>query len=106
MNQEIITKLIEAILTVITILITAYVIPYLKSKIGTDKYEQLKQFTEAAVRAAEQIYTPEEWKLKKDYVVKLISERADTLGIGLNEAEIDALIEGIVNYVKHNKAVE
>lgn len=106
MTQELLTKLIEAILTVIAILITGYLIPWLKTKIGADKYAQLEQFTEACVRAAEQLYTPEEWKLKKAYVVSLISEKADSLGIGLNEAEIDALIEGVVNFVKHNKAVE
>lgn len=103
MNAEITKMVLEALAGIIAILITGYLIPYLKSIIGTEKMEQLNQFVEAAVRAAEQIYTPEDWKLKKDYVTKMVTEKANDLGIGFNEAEIDAIIEGIVNYVKHNK---
>ena len=94
----------ECTITVIVLLVSAYVIPYLKNKIGADKMQRLEQFVEAAVRAAEQLYKPEEWKLKKDYVTQLVTEKANGLGIGLNEAEIDAVIEGVVNYVKHNKS--
>ena len=106
MTTEMISKITECVITVIVLLVSAYVIPYLKNKIGTDKMQLLEQFVEAAVRAAEQLYKPEEWKLKKDYVTQLVTERANSLGIGLDEAEIDAVIEGIVNYVKHNKAYE
>lgn len=106
MNEVMITKIVELTLTVIALIVSAYVIPYLRNKIGADKMQLLNEFVEATVRAAEQLYKPEEWKLKKDYVVKLVSAKADDLGIGLNEAEIDAIIEGIVNYVKHNKVFE
>lgn len=106
MTPEIITKITECVLTVIILFVSAYLVPYLKNKIGTDKMQLLEDFVEATVRAAEQLYKPEEWKLKKDYVTHLVSEKANDLGIGLNEAEIDAIIEGIVNYVKHNKVYE
>ena len=106
MTPEMISKITECTITVIVLLVSAYVIPYLRNKIGADKMQLLEQFVEAAVRAAEQLYKPEEWKLKKDYVTQLVTEKANDLGIGLNEAEIDAVIEGIVNYVKHNKAYE
>lgn len=103
MTPEMITKITECTITVILLIVSAYVIPFLKSKIGADKMQLLEQFVEATVRAAEQLYTPEEWKLKKDYVTRLVTDKANDLGIGLNEAELDAVIEGIVNYVKHNK---
>ena len=96
-----ITKITELVLTIIAMLISAYAIPWIKAKIETDKLEKIKIFCEQAVRAAEQIYTPEEYKLKKAYVLSLMNEQIEKLGIGLNEAEIDAIIEGIVNYVKH-----
>ncbi len=103
MTPEMISKITECAITVIILIVSAYVIPFLKNKIGTDKMQLLQEFAEACVRAAEQIYTKEDWKLKKDYVTKLVTEKATDLGIGLNEAEIDAVIEGIVNFVKHNK---
>lgn len=103
MTPEMISKITECTITVIILIVSAYVIPFLKNKIGTDKMQLLQEFAEACVRAAEQIYTKEDWKLKKDYVTRLVTEKATDLGIGLNEAEIDAVIEGIVNFVKHNK---
>ena len=106
MTPEMISKITECMITVIILIVSAYVIPFLKNKIGTDKMQLLQEFAEACVRAAEQIYTKEDWKLKKDYVTRLVTEKATDLGIGLNEAEIDAIIEGIVNYVKHNKVFE
>ena len=106
MDEQMISKVVELTLTLITLIISVYVIPFLKSKIGTNKMQLLQEFAEACVRAAEQIYTKEDWKLKKDYVTRLVTEKATDLGIGLNEAEIDAIIEGIVNYVKHNKVFE
>lgn len=106
MTPEMISKITECTITVIILTVSAYVIPFLKNKIGTDKMQLLQEFAEACVRAAEQIYTKEDWKLKKDYVTRLVTEKATDLGIGLNEAEIDAIIEGIVNYVKHNKVFE
>lgn len=106
MTPEMITKVTECALTVIVLLVSAYLIPWLKTKISEEKLEELEKFCEQAVRAAEQLYTPEEYKLKKAYVLSLINEQIEKLGLGLNEAEIDAIIEGIVNYVKHNKAYE
>lgn len=102
MNPEVTTQLLEAIIAVIAILITGYLIPWLKSTVGTERIDQIQQFVEVAVRAAEQLYTPEEWKEKKLYVEALVVERAKELNITLNAEQIDALIEGVVNYVKHN----
>ena len=104
MDQEMIKLIVEAVLGVIALFVSTYVIPWLKTRIGADKLQILEQFVQDCVRAAEQIYTPEDWTLKKDYVTRLVADKATDLGLGLNEAEIDAIIEGIVNYVKHNRA--
>lgn len=103
MKEELIKMIVEVVIGLVVFAVSGYVIPWLKTRIGADKMALLEQFVEACVRAAEQMYTPEEWKIKKDYVTKLVSDKATELGLGLNEAEIDAIIEGIVNYVKHNK---
>ena len=56
MKPEMITKITELTLMVVAMLITAYVIPWLRTKIESDKLEKIKIFCEQAVRAAEQIY--------------------------------------------------
>ncbi len=100
MSPELITKITEAIVTVVIILISAYVIPWLKNRVGEDKYNHIISFAETAVRSAEKIYTPEEWAQKKRYAVEIVQARAKEVGIKITLEEINAIIEGAVQAVK------
>ena len=100
MSPELITELTKAIISVVLILITAFVIPWLKNKVGEDKYATVVEFAEIVVRSAEKIYTQEEWLKKKDYAVELVAKKAHELGLDLDVAEINAIIEGAVQSVK------
>lgn len=100
MNPELITKLVESIVTVVIVIISAYVIPWLKNKVGEDKYATIIEFAEIVVRSAEKIYTPEQWQEKKQYAVNLVIEKAKNLGIDLSVEEVNAIIEGAVQAVK------
>jgi len=100
MTSELITELTKAILSVVLILLSAYVIPWLKNKMGEDKYLTLVEFAEIVVRSAEKIYTPEQWQDKKRYAVGLVFAKAKDIGIDLSEEEINAIIEGAVQAVK------
>lgn len=100
MNSEMITEIIKAVLTIVSILVTAYVVPWLKQKVGEQKYTNFVDFVNKCVRAADQIYEPEQWLDKKVYVVKLAHDYAQKLGISLDEAEIDAIIEALVNFLR------
>lgn len=100
MNPELITKLVEAIVTVVVVIISVYVIPWLKNKVGEDKYATIIEFAEIVVRSAEKIYTPEQWQEKKQYAVNLVIEKAKELGIELGVEEVNAIIEGAVQAVK------
>lgn len=96
-----ITVIIKAVLAILSVFITTVLVPYIKERIGNDKYNKLVEYTKYAVRCAEQLYTPEEWEKKKQYVSQYITEKANDMGIGLNEQDIDLLIEGVVNLIKH-----
>ena len=100
MSPELISELTKAIVSVILILISAYVIPWLENKIGDDKYATIIEFAEIVVRSAEKIYTPEQWQEKKNYAVELVMAKAKKVGIKLSTEEINAIIEGAVQAVK------
>ena len=100
MNPELITKLVEAIVTVILLLVSAYVIPWLKNKVGDDKYATIVEFAEIVVRSAEKIYTQEEWAQKKRYAVEMVTAKCKELGLNITAEEINAIIEGAVQAVK------
>lgn len=100
MSPELITKIVEAVVTILLALISAYVIPWLKNKVGDDKYATIVEFAEIVVRSAEKLYTPEEWEKKKEYALELVMAKADAIGLKLGYDEINAIIEGAVQAVK------
>lgn len=100
MVQDILKIVVEALASISVIVVTTYVIPWIKGKIGEDKYKLIENYTELAVRSAEQLYTPEEWSQKKKYVLLCVSNKLSEIGLELSEVEINNIIEGWVNTVK------
>lgn len=57
---------------------------------------KLIRYADIAVTAAQQIYTPEEWDIKKKYVQDFLTSK----GYDINLTEVDAAIEAAVKRVK------
>lgn len=100
MDEKIIEIIIKSVFAVASVLITGYLIPWIKSKMSNEKYNELLIFIRKCVEAAEKIYTVEEWKEKKTYVVEMAEDKLDSLGIDITAEELNGLIEGIVYAVK------
>lgn len=100
MNQEIIDLVVKLVIAVVSVLITGYFIPWIKSLVDSTKYNDLLTMVEMCVEAANQIYTPEEWEKKKSYVVELVCNYAADHKVNITMSEINALIEGFVKAVK------
>ena len=104
MSNELFIKIIGAVLTIAVSLITAFVIPWIKSKLNQTQLEKLDYYLNLAVRCANQIYTPEQWIEKKQYVTHYITDKVNNgLKLSLTPEDIDTLIEGAVNAVKEGK---
>lgn len=100
MDKELIEIIVKITATVISVLITSFVIPWIKSKIDSTKYNDFLTMVEMCVEAANQIYTPEEWQDKKKYVLGLAIDHANKHGVNVTMNEIDAIIEGFVKAIK------
>ena len=88
-----ITSIIEAVIALVAAIMTAIVIPYIKSKTNRQQQEEINAWVRIAVTAAEQIYKgmgrgPE----KKAYVMEWLEER----GVRLDDEKLDAMIEAAV----------
>ena len=93
-TTEIIVKIIFSI---VLILISTYLIPYLKTLRDDVRWQKLINMVEAAVNAAEQtIKEPGSGKEKKEMVVKFVTKWMVEQGISVTEDEVDALIEAAV----------
>lgn len=95
------TPIFEAIITIVSLLVTSFLIPYIKQRLSVEKYEDLKKWVNVGVKAAEQIYGSKTGQEKKEYVVSFLLSK----GIVFNVDEVEAMIEAEV-YKLTNKEIE
>jgi LL-H family phage holin len=85
------------VITVLGIILTKNVIPYIKTLIKTSDYADIYDIVEVAVKAAEQKCTAKkQGKAKKADVYNFVSRWLDNKGIHITEDELDRLIEAAV----------
>jgi hypothetical protein len=91
------TPLASAILMVVIVLVSTYLVPYLRSKLTAEQMENVRKWVIIAVEAAEMIYVGAgRGTEKKKYVMAFLKSK----GFTLNPAEIDNLIESAVMELK------
>ena len=95
MNKDIIMQALKLVIMVSTLIITRYVIPYLKEKTDTEKLDTLLKYIREGVRAAEQIFAQEDSR-KKKYVMHYVGRILDQKSIPLTEEELELLVEAAV----------
>lgn len=87
------TPILKAVLVLLAVAITFYVLPWLKAKLGKEKFNELKSWAEIAVKAAEQIFDgPGKGEEKKAYVLAFI----ESMGFTVDAEAIENLIESAV----------
>ena len=99
--NDILFELLKSTIIIVIIVITRYLVPYLKMKIEASKYAGLVDWVEKAVKDAEQTITesgkgPE----KKQRVVDFILKYALDNGIDISYEQVCVLIEAAVKTMK------
>ena len=90
------TQIILAVITLIGALITRYLIPWIKEKTNEKQFEALKILARVGVYAAEPLFSTEEWREKKQYVLDFLKQN----GYEVNAPAVDALIESLVRELR------
>lgn len=90
-------EVLQIVVSVAAALITAFLLPWLKEKLGAEKYNQMKNLIKTLVDAAEKKYEDiDNDKLrqtsKKQYVLDYLNSKR----IILSEDEFDALLNSAV----------
>lgn len=91
------TQIISAVIALVSALVSAFLIPWLKTKIDANKLQTIKTYVEIGVKAAEQLYAATDGEEKKDYVINFLAEH----GIRFDVSTIDQLIEAAVLQLHH-----
>lgn len=93
-----ITTIVEAVFALIGAVITAIVIPYIKSRTTEQQQKEINAWVKIAVAAAEQIYSGSgRGEEKKAYVLNWLKEH----GITVDESKLNAMIEAAVYDLQH-----
>lgn len=93
------TPIFSAAITLIMAVITTFLIPYLKTKIDSNKFDKIKTWVKIAVEAAEMIYVGTgRGEEKKAYVIQYLNSK----GYTLDADSINNLIESAVLELKNS----
>ena len=99
--NDITLKILELIVMVATILITRYVIPWIKSNTAINESAILNDLVASAVMFAEQ--TLDGGKVKKDAVMDLLAGELEKRGIDITKEQMNALVEASVFAMNQGK---
>nr|DAG49765.1 MAG TPA: hypothetical protein [Caudoviricetes sp.] len=91
------TQIISAVIALISALVSAFLVPWIKTKIDADKLQTIRTYVEIGVKAAEQLYDATDGAAKKAYVISFLAEK----GITFDAEVIDKLIEAAVLQLHH-----
>lgn len=84
----------------VLLLITRYLIPMLKEKIGADKLAATEKWVKYAVLKAQQVLWSDSGQDRKAYVTEFLKEILIEKNIALSDEQLDVLIEAAVKQMK------
>ena len=94
-------ELILAIISLLGIIITRYVIPFIKANTDNEKLSEYQDWAVLAVNAAEMIFVGQGLgEQKKAYVVEFLTKQFNEKKIVITKEQMNVLIEAAVKQLK------
>lgn len=104
--SDILFEAVKLLVMVAVLVITRYVIPWIRSKIENDKLTAITEWARIAVLAAQQIMTTKDGAEKKAIVTEFLKEILTDKNIALSDYQLDILIEAAVKQMKMSAPME
>ena len=95
-----ITPIITAVIGLLGAVVTAVIIPWIKSKTDVNQQTIIKTVARCAVFAAQQLFSTAEADKKKEYALSYIQEALCSRGIELSLNECSVAIEAELKEIK------
>lgn len=103
--RDIIMELLKLTIMIATLVITRYVVPWIKAKTQSDTMSVLIDWAMQAVLAAEQAHQAMPGPERKAIVTKFIKQILEQKNIALSDEEIDVMIEAAVKQMNVAKEI-
>lgn len=98
--NEIIFEVIKLVVMVAVLVITRYLVPWLKEQIGSDKLAAAEKWAKYAVLKAQQVFWDQGGQDRKAYVTEFLRDVLIAKNIALSDEQLDVLIEAAVKQMK------
>ncbi len=98
--SEIVFEILKLIVLLTVFVVTCYLIPWIRVKIGQDKLAEITKWANAAVLMAQQVYAAKTGAERKAIVVDLLKDILIAKNISISDSQLDMLIEAAVKAMK------
>lgn len=99
-------ELLLAVIPVLGIIVTRYIIPLIKANINTERLAEYEEYAVLAVKAAEMIFSGQGLgEQKKAYVIEFLTNQFNQKKEVITEAQMEVLIEAAVKQLNLDKAL-
>lgn len=99
--NEVLFEIILGLISILGVIITGVVVPYVKEKIGNEKLAKYEEWATLAVQCAEMIFVEKGMgESKKEYVVKFLNDMFNKDKVVITPEQIEVLIESAVKSMK------
>lgn len=98
--SEIVMEILKVVVMLAVLVVTRYLIPWIKAQIGAKQMEEIRAWVNDAVLMAQQVYDAKSGAERKAVVVDLIREMLIKKNIDISIEQLDTLIEAAVKAMK------
>ena len=98
--NEMIFEIMKLIVMIAVFIVTCYLIPWVRGKIGQDKLDEITKWVNAAVLMAQQVYFAKTGAERKAIVVDLLKNILIAKNISISDEQLDMLIEEAVKAMR------
>lgn len=98
--NEILFELLRLFVLLAVFVVTCYLIPWIRGKIGQDRLDEISKWVNAAVLMAQQVYSAKTGAERKAIVIDMLRNILTAKNISISDDQIDVLIEAAVKAMK------
>jgi LL-H family phage holin len=98
--DDLIFEFVKIVVMVVALLISVYLIPWIKSKLSADKISEIAFWVEKAVLYAQQVFNSSTGTEKKAIVTEFLKAQLEAKDISISDEQINILIEAAVKQMK------
>ena len=96
MSRDILLEVLKLVVMLVSVLVTSYVIPWIKANTDSKKLQTVFDWVEQGVHAEEQMYGAKTGTQKKRCVTEFLQKIIKAKKINISDQELEMLIEAAV----------